>query len=122
MVIYGFSIFLAAPRERRQGRLRFIIVSWALLLISSTSLSCQLVYDFSTYRKPHPPSIEELMRNLSTVMASTVVFTGDLLMVSAVVPLNDRNDEPKPEMNSFGDAIPYGGVRNGSWPCPLCHC
>ncbi|KAH6902143.1 hypothetical protein BKA70DRAFT_1157439 [Coprinopsis sp. MPI-PUGE-AT-0042] len=35
MVLYGLSAFLGTPKAERKGRLRFIIISWIILLTSS---------------------------------------------------------------------------------------
>jgi hypothetical protein len=42
MVVYGLSVFIGTPKDQRKGRLRFIIISWIILLASGTDVMIDL--------------------------------------------------------------------------------
>jgi hypothetical protein len=102
--LYGLSIFLDASKESRKGKLRFVIMSFAIFITSSiptiidTMDTAKVLLDAG----PSGSEILEVWKEVHTlswtgIFASVMLFLyigiGDSLMVSVSVELGSRKTE-----------------------------
>ncbi|KAH6912372.1 hypothetical protein BKA70DRAFT_1423073 [Coprinopsis sp. MPI-PUGE-AT-0042] len=84
IVIDASSTFFETPKDQRQGRFRFIVISWVILALSSFHVMVILAMSFKGYRRNADHKISKSdfhVRNLSSAAHTLVVATGDFLMV-----------------------------------------
>ncbi|KAH6912347.1 hypothetical protein BKA70DRAFT_1184942 [Coprinopsis sp. MPI-PUGE-AT-0042] len=119
MVIYGLSVFLSTPKEQRKGRLRFIVISWVILVTFSVDTLLDISTVFRILFTGGPTGIsyleaDELVwqadKKLGVIGDSflTVAVTlGDILMLwRCVVLWNDKKwVVALPALTCIGDIV-----------------
>ncbi|KAH6912356.1 hypothetical protein BKA70DRAFT_1398279 [Coprinopsis sp. MPI-PUGE-AT-0042] len=85
MVVYGLSVFLGTPRDQRKGRLRFIIISWIILLASGSDVMIDL-WDISSILLAGGPSGISYLKAISAqyMIGQKVTIASDALLCVAI--------------------------------------
>ncbi|EAU87218.1 hypothetical protein CC1G_10497 [Coprinopsis cinerea okayama7 len=78
MCIFGLSTFLETPRDLRKGRLPYILISWAIFILSVIPVGYDLSYQFTAlYHSTNGQEYVDLLHNgiTSNVQIATTSLT-----------------------------------------------
>ena len=90
MALYGLSVFLETPKELREGRRRYIALSFVFTLLATISASSDMASGFQIlFRATTAVDFYKLvaemnsfwLRYLTSVTIHVAIFVGDALLV-----------------------------------------
>jgi hypothetical protein len=86
MVLYGLSVFLVTPKDQRKGRVRFIIISWIILLTSGVDTMIDIWQNSRILLTGGPTGVSYLRAIPAQFLRSQVTsITGDALICVAII-------------------------------------
>jgi ABC-type glycerol-3-phosphate transport system permease component len=91
MALYGLSVFLETPKELREGRRKYIALSFVFTLLTSITASADMASNFqilfratsgTDFYKLVTESNSYWLRYLTSVPMAVGILVGDALLVS----------------------------------------